>query len=95
MQKNDFIKWLKSRNNNVGNHIVVVNGQIFKANNSNDNLVYYCDFIDNKWKIYEQGANERYPERKELIYEFTTEEEAFSNFAEIIESAEWFFNERK
>ena len=48
-----------------------------------------------KFWLFGIGSNERYPEKKELIFEFQTEEDAFSKFVDIIESGEWFFNERK
>lgn len=95
MNKNDLIKWLNMRDNKAGNHVVIIDGKIYKSKNAKDDLLYYCEFSDGKWKIFEQGSNERYPEKKELIFEFQTEEDAFSKFADIIESAEWVFNERK
>ena len=95
MNKNSFIEWLNMRDNKAGNHVVIIDGKIYKSKNAKDDVLYYCEFSDVEWKIFEQGSNERYPEKKELIFEFQTEEDAFSKFADIIESAEWFFNERK
>lgn len=95
MNKNSFIEWLYMRDNKAGNHVVIIDGKTYKSKNAKDDLLYYCEISDGKWKIFEQGSNERYPEKKELIFESQTEEDAFSKFGDIIESAEWFFNERK
>ena len=95
MNKNDFLKWLKKRDNKAGNHLVIIDGKIYKSKNAKDDLLYYCEFSDSGWKIFEQGSNERSPEKKELIFEFKTEEDAFSKFADIIESAEWFYERKR